>query len=267
MSILSNIKDLLFGVDKVMGGAYTAKKIARILRVVSALLVLLVLLLNCWNLVGFTYFKPYPLLNEKVRYFINKNILYIFSLWIIYRIIIENIFRRIAVLVETKTTKTIIPVWLTIDDFIDISFAVYFMIYGINLLLEFCNGHDVLNNYEMVYWLFTLYLISIFIEWLYIKNSNIWYCMKREYTEYYDSEGKRIPKDAYVVYYGKRYKVELVRKDIGLNRDNKKHEWRISTKGCLGEVSDISLEEAVKDKEGKLVLDKWKLGQMDELEI
>lgn len=36
-------------------------------------------------------------------------------------------------------------------------------------------------------WLFVLRL-----KWVYVQNSNMWYWMDKEYTDYYDIEGKRI---------------------------------------------------------------------------
>lgn len=102
-------------------------------------------------------------------------------------------------------------------------------------------------------------MIYKFVEWVYVQNSNMWYWLDKEYTDYYDIEGERISQDDMVVYYGKRYEVYLDRKeseDGGI-----KGEWRIKTSSVGVIQNSISLEEAVKDYEGKLVIDKWEMGK------
>ena len=102
-----------------------------------------------------------------------------------------------------------------------------------------------------------IYLLIVFVCWVYVQNSNLWYHIHREYTYYYYTNNKRIPKDANVIYRGKLYKVIWTGNVVGGKSDTKK-EWVLL---AWGDKDSVSMEEAVKDKDGKLTLATWKIGE------
>ena len=67
------------------------------------------------------------------------------------------------------------------------------------------------------------------------------------HTAYFDSKEQRIPYNANVIYYGKLYQIRLCETDP----EGKKKAWKLISRG---DYEGILLEEAVKDKEGKLTL-------------
>ncbi len=156
----------------------------------------------------------------------------------------------------------LLPVWFTIEDLFDFTVSSIIFLFTLNAVIESCHGKEVCNiESQCVYLWGILYLAFRLVQWVYVNNSNSWYWMERSYTNYYDREGKRIAKDDIVIYYGKRYHLYFSGDVIGRKDNEKKEEWRlISTEaGMLQEY--ISLEEAVKDQDGNLVIEKWQLGE------
>lgn len=261
MSFISDVKELIVGANVVTKQMDSSKKIAKVFRVTAALVIVFILFLDYWNIMELVSWKQIPMWDEELCDYIKTNILWIICFGIGYEVIIEKLFRWLAVYVETEMHVNFLPVWFTIDDFIGICIAIFCLLYGMNSFIEFCNGYNVLKENEVICAGAILYLASVFVRWLYIQNRNRWYYIKREYTDYYDCEGKRIPKGADVVYYGKRYQV-YCSGDVGLNVGKKKKEWRIISRDYRY-MNDFSLEEAAKDTEGRLTLDKWKWGEKD----
>lgn len=262
MFIVSGVKDLILSVDEIAKQGYSIKNIIKRVRIIAAFLILFDLFLNYWNVMEFIPWSTMPLWNENIRNVIKEYMVVSMCFWAIYRLILEKILRGIIIHIDKSEDEVLIPIWFTLDDFVDTFFALYFLAGGVNILIEFCNGFNDSDSYKGIYIGAVVYIVGVFLKWLYIQNSNMWYYIRKRYTEFYDCEGKRIPQDAYVVYYGKRYRVYWSGDISGLYADIMCKEWRISP--IIAGGKSYSLEEAVKDKEGKLVLDKWKFSATDE---
>lgn len=249
MSIVSVLQTLLLSAHELKKEDFAAGKIAKAIRVLAALIVLVVLLSSICNISEIAFGETMPLRDEEIRDFINEHMLSCMLFWGIYNLFLEQLICRAVILIDQSKDDELLLIWFTIDDFLDVLMSLYFLVYGINLLIEFNNGNDVLVYRGWVYSGMLAYIVLVFLKWSYIKNSNKWYEIRRRYTQFYDTEGKRIPKDAYVVYYGKLYQVYWSGDVIDGNDHNMKKEWRILSWGFEGD--SISLEAAVKDKGGK----------------
>ena len=99
-----------------------------------------------------------------------------------------------------------------------------------------------------------IYLTIEIVNWIYICNCNKWYKITKPYTFYFDVNNKRIPENANVIFYGALYKEcweNAEKKDINMNyKELRLISWN--------NHNSILLEEAVKDREGKLTLEKAK---------
>ena len=104
-------------------------------------------------------------------------------------------------------------------------------------------------------WIYAFVAISAlfrFIGKLYNQNENRWYYNTIRYTNFFDSDGKRIAKDDSVVYRNKIYEIY-----------NDKGTWYLSD-SRIG--ADIKLEDAVMDNEGKIRVYFFSMGRRNESE-
>lgn len=255
MSIIEIGKELFNGMDEASRKKHLVVKISKVIRIMAAVLLVCVYMNNELNL-GITLPKiSLNLWDESVRAFIKSNIYKVSVFWIVYDLIISNFLRWLcACLDKTEEVKSF-PVLFTVDDLIDFGCALYFGLYAINQIIEL---NSAIITYDKIMCMVAgIYLLVVFVCWVYVQNSNRWYCIHREYTYYYDTNNKRIPKDANVIYRGKLYKVFWTGDVFGGKADAKK-EWVLL---AWDNRESISMEEAVKDKDGKLTLDTWKIGE------
>ena len=101
-----------------------------------------------------------------------------------------------------------------------------------------------------VYAFVTIGALFRFISKLYKQNENRWYYNTIRYTNFFDSDGKRIAKDDSVVYRNKIYEIY-----------NDKGTWYLSD-SHIG--TDIKLEDAVMDNEGKIKVYFFNMGRRKE---
>lgn len=193
--------------------------------------------------------------DKSIRNFIKENIYVIFVSWVACKIFLSNFFKCLCIYLDKTEGTKLFPILLTVDDLIDLGCTLYFVLYVVNQIIEL--NHAMFFYDKIVCIVAGLYLLAVVVYWIYIPNSNFWYRVRREYTYYYDVNNKRIPKDAYVIYWGKLYQVFWTGDALSVKQDLKK-EWRLMA--WDGSVS-ISLEEAVKDKDGKLTIDTWEMGE------
>lgn len=255
MSLIEMGKELLNGMDEASRKKHLVVKVSKVIRIMAALILVCVYMNNELNF-GITLPKiSLNLWDESVRAFIKDNIYKVSIFWLVYDMIISNFLRWLCVRMDKTEEVKSFPVLFTVDDLIDFGCALYLGLYAINQIIE-------LNNAIIVYdktmcMVAGIYLLIVFVCWVYFQNSNLWYHINREYTYYYDTNNKRIPKDANVIYRGKLYKVIWTGNVAGGKSDTKK-EWVLL---AWGDRERVSMEEVVKDKDGKLTLATWRIGE------
>ena len=195
----------------------------------------------------------FKLWNIRIRNFLNLKITLIINIHIIYWIFISRgLWLLIYYIYRNKEhyLNFIIPILLSIDDLENIIYTVYYALYGINNLIE--QQNKIYNNNSSVICIAALYISIPCIKWIYIKNKSDWQDVNKEYTNFYDKNNNRIPLKSFVIYNGRRYYVYSTEDMFGENMIKK--EIRINPCGYDGGKS-ILLENAVRDKEGNLILD------------
>lgn len=256
MSALESVKELYNKILLISKEKYAIRKVSRFLRVISSIVFVIIMMDKKFNW-NVDYTKiPFNLWDEEIRNYLNEYIIKVIFYCSIYEIVLTNVFRILLCRIDKSKNTRSIPVLFTLDDLVEFGSTIFLFGYVLNQLIE--RKYEIENNNECILLIICVYLFLVFVNWIYLKNCDNWYYITKEYTNFYDINGKRIPKDAYVIYYGKRYKVYW-----SVNtHDNQKNEWRIISRYSDG--SDISLEEAAHNREGYLMLDSWKIGEADE---
>lgn len=125
-----------------------------------------------------------PLWNEKLREFIKQYMFAVMCLWPVYGLMIERGVRYILICNERSKNSNWLPVWCTVDDLIDIGFSVYFLAYGLNLLIEFSHGYNGFDTDSKIIVGVVFYVFFAFVTWLYIQNYAKCYNYNRKFTYY-----------------------------------------------------------------------------------
>lgn len=210
----------------------------RILRCVACIIILFIVFCDSyWNLLAYIDLPCAPLLEEKCRTVLHTTGMVVFIVWIIYITLFQNLYRVINKKYEMKLSY--------IDILLDFIFTVYFLVYALNLGIEYANGLQMQIRTETV--LAVVYLLYCALSKSYMSHQ-IKYEQNKQvyYTDYCDSEGQPIPIDAKVFYKGKGYKVV-------------KHEDVYRLLPCRDRIisSELTkLEDAASDVEGKLLIQK-----------
>lgn len=255
MSIIETGKEILKGIDEASQKKYFVVKLSKVIRIMSALIIVCIYLNNELK-VGITLPEiSLNLWDENIRAFIKNNIYNVFIFQVLYHIIISNLFRQLCVKMDKTEEAKSFPIIFTVDDLVDFGCALYFGLYAINQIIELNNAIIVYENKTCV--VAGIYLLVIFVKRVYVQNCNLWRNINREYTYYYDINNKRIPKDANVIYRGKLYKV-IWTENMSSGKSDTKKEWMLLDHN---DRESVSMEEAVKDKDGKITLATWKIGE------
>lgn len=255
MSVIESGKEVIEGITQLSKEKYAIGKISRFLRLVAAIILISVWINERMN-IGIPFYKiALKLWNKEIRFLIDSNFYFIVIFWIIYNIVISNIFRRLCIKFDRSEGVESLPVLFTVNDFVNFGCSVFFFVFALNQIIE--RNNAIVGCDETINILAGMYLWGIFIYWIYRKNSINWYYIHREYTDYYDINNKRILKDAYVIYYGKRYRL-IWSGYTSVKQEQQKKEWILSS---WDDKKGISLEEAAKNREGKLTIDTWKIGE------
>lgn len=254
MSVIENAKETLKGLKELSEMEYALNKISKVMRLVAAIVLVSIYINGKLNLgIPFSTIN-FNLWNEEFRLGLKSYIYTVIIFWIIYELIRSKVLKWLCIKLDnTENTKTI-PVLFTVNDFVDFVCSLYFLIYTVNRLIELNN--TIVNEEEIVSFIAGAYLLIELISWSYIQNSNNWYRVNRDYTNYYDVNNTRIPANANVIYRGKVYRVYWSGDVVGLNTDSKKQEWRLSSRE---NHDSISLEEAANDREGNLTIETWEI--------
>lgn len=232
---LEKIIDWLKGV--LTGDKPFARKL-RILRYVACVIILFTMFCDSyWNLLAYIDLPCAPLLEEKLRDALHSSGMGVFIAWVAYSALFYNLYRIIG----EKQWMNLSYIGI-LADFI---FTVYFLVYALNIGIEYANGLQVHVKGEAI--LAVIYLTYCALDTSYRSHQiNYERNKKIDYTNYCDSEGKPIPVDAKVFYKGKEYKVVKYK---GVYRLLPREERIISS-------TLIALENAASDVEGKLLVQK-----------
>ena len=208
----------------------------RILRYVTCLIILFVAFCDSyWNLLEYIDLPRAPLFQERYRIILHSSEIMVWILWGLYSALYQNLYN----VFDRKFWIKLSYVYILIDFVI----TMYFLIYALNLVVEFVNGLTINIREEAAF--AVVYLVYCALQSSYTSHK-IRY-QKREqmiYTGFCDSKGEPIPKEAKVFYKGKQHKVEKY-----------EGEYRLLPHGVNWIGSDsLKLEDAASDLSGKLLL-------------
>ena len=253
MSIVEFAKETMNATKQLAEKKYAIKEINRVMRITSAILIVSIFLNDELNL-GIPFSKiTLNLWDEELRDCLKSYFCAVGIFWLGYGLIFSNLLIRICAYCDKSKEVKSFPVLFTVNDLIDFVCSLYFFAYAINMLVEHNNAR--VNDDMRIYIVAGGYLTFVFANWLYIKNSNNWYNIHRDYTFYYDVNNRKIPEKANVIYRGKLYRVYWSGDVVGRNSNSQKKDWRLMS---WGDNESISLEEAVRDREGNLTIETWK---------
>jgi|GEM_PF-5541095 hypothetical protein len=226
------------------------KVLAKWIRIISAAII--VVLEICDILMVSIRFPQmlYVFFNKCIKEILDTKITFFLFGWIIF-LIVDKGLKYVCIMVDKSKKSIFIPILLTIEDFIDVICATCFLLYSISEALWRNNN----NETAYIKWIALVYLIYICFRFVYIKNNKLWQKKQRSHTYYFDITGKNIREHDIVVYYGKGYTVQENRNIAQQNGKIDRLEqciWNITPINYRGK--EISLENAVADKEGNLTI-------------
>lgn len=161
--------------------------------------------------------------------------------------ILTPIIKILYVKLNTEYNKNIIPIWYTIDEIIKILLNIMILIELIQDVILGLNGEYAIQTRNIIiYFYITISVLFTFIVKLYRQNEDLSLLISYRYTDYFDSEGKRIAKEDKVIYRNKIYSLYKEEKD-----------WYLVD----NTTEKIKLQEAVIDKEGKIKVYFYGMGE------
>lgn len=208
----------------------------RILRYMACIIILFIAFCSSyWNLLKYINLPCAPLLAAKYRILLHKSGIVIFGIWIAYSLLFQNLYRKFDIAYYMQLSY--------IDILLDFLFTVYFLLYAVNLGIEYANGLEIQIKVQAIitiaYLIYGALSTSYTLHRIrYERNQPV------KYTGYCDNEGKPIPFEAVVFYKGKEYKIV---KFQGVYR-LLPYDEKIITSGLM------KLEDAASDGEGKLFI-------------
>lgn len=242
MNFYSNLKEIYKDATQMIQGKDLSGKIVYLLKTISFVLVCLLYLMDkCGLKAMISYNVDMGIgLPREIRDFLSMhNMVRIIGTYFIYLLVCKPIIMIIAVKMKTRLDKDIFPVWLTVEDAFEIFFHSTILLKTVQDILQCIKGSNVMHRENL--WIYAFVAISAllrFIGKVYRKNENRCYYNTIQYTNFFDSDGKRIAMDDSVVYRNKIYEIY-----------NDKGTWYLSD-FRIG--TDIKLEDAVMDNEGKI---------------
>lgn len=254
MSFYSNLKEIYKDTTQMIQGKDSAGKIVYLLKTLSFVdICLLYLMEKCGLKAMISYNADMGIgVPQEICDFLSMyNMFRIIGAYFIYFLVCKPIIKIIVVEMKTRWDKDIFPVWLTVEDAFEIFFHSTILLKTVQDILQCIKGSNVMQGENL--WVYAFVAIGAlfrFISKLYKQNENRWYYNTIRYTNFFDSDGKRIAKDDSVVYRNKIYEIY-----------NDKGTWYLSD-SYIG--TDIKLEDAVMDDEGKIKVYFFNMGRRKE---
>lgn len=208
----------------------------RILRYMACIIILFIAFCSSyWNVLEYINLSCALLLAAKYRMLLHKSGIAIFGIWITYSLLFQNLYRKCDIAYYMQLSY--------IDILLDFLFTVYFLLYAVNLGIEYANGLEIQIEVQAI--IAVAYLIYGALGTSYtLHRIRYEHNQPIKYTGYCDNEGKPIPIEAKIFYNGKEYKVVKHEKTYRLLPDDEK----IITSRLM------KLEDAACDREGRLII-------------
>lgn len=258
MSFLSEFKSVYNETINFRRDKDAARKIVDFLKWISFICVCIILFLQYWNFYKNIPLESVPLLPIHLRNFLDKYTFGLFITLIIYYIIGKFFVRQIVILISGKSPSKFMPLFDTFEDTFEIGIMLIITMKLMDNLIRFAHGINITRIFDQkLYFAYLLYCVILFLEWLYIKNSNYWYYSEISYTPYFDSLGNRISKDDNVIYFGELCKIYL-EKNLDTCQERK---WYLINDGIGIIQKKVLLEEAVKNPDGKIRVHEYGMGE------
>ena len=190
-------------------------------------------------------------LQQEVCDFLSLYIFKIIDTYFIYLLVLKLLIRIISVEIKTRWDKDIFPILLTAEDIFEVCFHSIILLKVVQDISQCIRDKNVMQGENMLIYAFVVIgALFRFVSKLYIQNVSSWYYNTIQYTDYFDSDGKRIAKSDRVVYRNKIYELY-----------NNKETWYLSDSH---RETNIKLEDAVVDNDGKLKVYFLNMGRRNE---
>lgn len=198
-------------------------RVSRLLRYMScALIIATYICVYYWDFLKYIDAPCAPLLPAILRnlFIIRKGIVVLIAYIVITYLLEDLFFNMFVIKLVVKNNDSQAMKWFFfITKIIDFAFTAYFLMFGINMLIDYANGIDPIGCWP-------LYLAIAYIGWCFIKkqyyiHSAEWNRNHIEYTDLCDKNGKRIAYDSFVSCRGIRYRVlSVAGKEKAFGDDN-----------------------------------------------
>lgn len=253
MSFYSNLKEIYKDTTQIIQGKDSAGKIVYLLKTLSFVTVCLLYLMEKCGLKAMI--SPNANmeigLSQEICDFLSLYIFKIIGAYFSYFLVLKPIIKIISVELKTRWDKDIFPLWYTAEDIFEIFFHSTILLKVVQDTLQCINGGSVMQDENLLIYAFIVIgALFRFISKVYMQNENRWYYNTIRYTDYFDSDGKRIAKEDRVVYRNKIYELY-----------NEKGTWYLLDSHVR---TDIKLENAVMDTEGKIKVYFFSMGRRNE---
>ena len=242
MSLYSNVKGIITDAMKINKDKDSAARWIYLLKILSLAGVVLIFILETYGVKHGIAIDINGELVKQCSEELAEFCIRAFIVTLIYTFFVELWVREFLIEVKVRKDKNFFPIKATIED------CYYILFYGgitvkIIFDLVLClNGIEVVNGVNKIiyFWIF-LCGVTRFVHRVHMQNKNAWYYRDMRYTNYFDTNGKRIAEDVDVVYRNKIY---------GLHKED--NNWYLNEKGNTFLNKDLLLEKAVQDSEGFL---------------
>lgn len=253
MSFYNNLKEIYKDTTQMVQGKDLVGKIVYLLKILSFVIVCLLYLMEKCGLKAMISFNANIEigLSQEICDFLSIYIFKIIGAYFIYFFILKSIIKIISVELKARWDKDIFPLWYTVEDIFEIFFHSTILLKVVQETLQCIKGENVMQGESLLIYAFIVIgALFRFVSKIYMQNENRWYYNTIRYTDYFDSDGKRIAEEDRVVYRNKIY---------GLY--NEKGTWYLLD-SHVG--TDIKLENAVMDTEGKIKVYFFSMGRRNE---
>lgn len=150
-----------------------------------------------WNILGYVNLPCVPLWDEGIRNALSTAGTPVVLIWIIYSLMYHNIYR---------ITKK--EYWLYVsfcDKVLDCLFTVFFLVYSVNVLVEYANGVGIVEKKTVI--LAVIYFSACIVKKAYYEHQDTFDKAHTKPTGFFDCNNQSINMDDLIIYKGQKNKV------------------------------------------------------------